>query len=82
VHPKYNGEKADIFSCGATLFMLKMRSPPFRRAVQSDPYFKRLSSTLKQNFWKIFKDISFSPTFKELIEKTMAKYPTQRYTLD
>lgn len=33
VYPKYNGEKADIFSCGATLFMIYMRSPPFRKAV-------------------------------------------------
>jgi len=33
VYPKYNGEKADIFSIGATLFMLHMKSPPFRKAV-------------------------------------------------
>ena len=57
-HPLYNGEKADIFSCGATLFMMQMKSPPFRRAVQSDPYFKRLISNNKQNFWKIYKNIS------------------------
>lgn len=46
-YPKYNGEKADLFSCGATLFMIHMRSPPFRKAVQTDPYFKRLSSAVK-----------------------------------
>ena len=33
IYPKYNGEKADIFSCGATFFMIQMRSPPFRKAV-------------------------------------------------
>jgi hypothetical protein len=33
VYPQYNGEKADIFSCGATLFMLHMKSPPFRKAI-------------------------------------------------
>lgn len=81
-YPKYNGEKADLFSCGATLFMIQMRSPPFRKAVQNDPYFKRLSSAVKQNFWKIFKSISYSPQFRELIEKTLSKYPAQRYTLD
>ena len=43
VYPKYNGEKADIFSCGATLFMIHMHSPPFRKAVPTDPFFKRLS---------------------------------------
>ncbi len=81
VYPKYDGVKADIFSCGATLFMIQMRSPPFRKAVVSDPYFKRLSSTVKQNFWKIFKNIPSTPQFRELIEKTMAKYPGQRYNL-
>jgi len=25
VYPKYNGEKADVFSCGATLFMIHMK---------------------------------------------------------
>ncbi len=42
VYPQYNGEKADIFSIGATLFMMRMKSPPFKKAIQSDPYFKRL----------------------------------------
>ena len=76
VNHMYNGEKADIFSCGATLFFIQMRSPAFRKAVQTDPYYKRLSSAVKQNFWKIFKNISYSPHFRELIEKTTAKYPS------
>ena len=29
-HPKYNGEKADIFSIGATIFMTRLLCPPFR----------------------------------------------------
>ena len=62
--------------------MIQMRSPPFRKAVQTDPYFKRLSSAVKQNFWKIFKSISFSSDFRELIEKTLTKYPASRYSLD
>ena len=56
MYPRYNGEKADIFSCAATLFMLYMKAPAFKRAVATDPYFKRLSSSAKQNFWKIFKN--------------------------
>jgi len=47
VYPQYNGEKADIFSCGASLFMIHMHSPPFRKAVNTDPYFKRLCSAMK-----------------------------------
>jgi serine/threonine protein kinase len=45
VYPKYNGEKADVFSIGACLFMISMKTPPFRKSVQNDPYFKRLTST-------------------------------------
>jgi serine/threonine protein kinase len=80
--PKYNGEKSDIFACGATLFMMYMQSPPFRKAISTDPYYKRLSSAVKQNYWKIFKNISSSPEFRELSEKTLQKYPNQRYSID
>lgn len=37
---------------------------------------------MKNNFWKIFKSISYTPRFKELIEKTLTKFPSQRYSLD
>ena len=80
--PKYHGEKADIFSIGATIFMIQMQSPPFRKAVQTDPYFKRLSSNQKQSFWKIFKDIPHSDEFKDLMNKVVNKFPSQRYNLD
>lgn len=33
MYPKYDGPKADIFSIGVTLFMMHMKSPPFRKAV-------------------------------------------------
>jgi serine/threonine protein kinase len=82
IYPKYNGEKADIFSVGATLFMLYIKAPPFRRATPTDPYYKRLTSGVKQNFWKIFKNINFSQSFRELIEKILAKYPAQRYSIE
>lgn len=82
IYPKYNGVMADVFSCGATLFMVHMQSPPFRKAIVTDPYFKRLSSAVRQNFWKIFKNISFSPCFKDIIEKTLSKYPSARYDLE
>ena len=47
MYPKYDGVKADVFSCGATLFMVHIQAPPFRKAVMNDPYFKRLSSAMK-----------------------------------
>ena len=82
VYPKYNGEKADSFSIGACLFMISMKTPPFRKAVSNDPYFKRLISTQKINFWKIFKGYTYSPSFRELIEKTLTKFPAQRFGID
>jgi hypothetical protein len=38
----YDGIKADIFSAAATLFLMSLKFQPFRRAVLSDPYYKRL----------------------------------------
>jgi hypothetical protein len=37
---------------------------------------------MKQNFWKIFKSIQYNSSFRELIEKTLAKYPGSRFTLE
>lgn len=62
--------------------MVHMQAPPFRKATSTDPYFKRLSSGMKQNFWKIFKNISFNPSFRDFIEKTLAKYPSNRLDLE
>jgi serine/threonine protein kinase len=82
LYPKYDGQKADFFSCGATLFMIHMKSPPFRKAVMTDPYFKRLSMGNKQSFWKIFKGIPHSLQFRTLIENMLAKYPGQRFGIE
>lgn len=82
IYPKYNGVKADVFSCGATLFLVHMQSPPFRKAVQTDPYYKRLSGPTKQNFWKIFKNTFLNGHFKDLIEKMLNKFPSQRFDLE
>jgi hypothetical protein len=62
--------------------MISMKTPPFRKAVSNDPYFKRLISTQKINFWKIFKGYTYSPCFRELIEKTLTKFPAQRFGID
>ena len=47
IHPTYNGEKADIFSIGATIFMTRLHCLPFQQAQASDPYFKRLTGPMK-----------------------------------
>ena len=56
--------------------MIHMQSPPFRKAVVTDPYYKRLASHMKEHFWKIFKNVSFNAQFRELMERMLAKYPS------
>lgn len=80
--PQYDGVKADVFSCGASLFMVHMQAPPFRKSVMSDPYFKRLSSSMKNHFWKIFKQTPYTQEFREIIEKMLAKYPSTRDSIE
>lgn len=62
--------------------MVHMQAPPFRKAVTTDPYFKRLSGSMKQHFWKIFKNIPYSQEFRELIERMLAKFPSERNSID
>lgn len=81
-HPKYNGEKADVFSIGATIFMVRMQSPPFAKATMQDPYFKRLQGSMKQAYWKIFKSVKYPSAFRELMEKILTKMPSQRFGLE
>ena len=73
--------KADVFSCATTLFMMVMRSPPFRKAHQKDPYFKRLCAADRKLFWNIYKGIPTSQEFKDLFEKLTKRDPQERLGL-
>jgi serine/threonine protein kinase len=74
--------KADVFSAAATLFMMVMRCPPFRKAHMKDPYFKRLCAPDRKSFWNIFKGIPSSPEFKDLFEKLTRREPEERLNLN
>jgi serine/threonine protein kinase len=75
--------KADLFSAATTLFLMVMRSPPFRRAHQKDPFFKRLCASDRKPFWNIFKGIipAASPEFKDLFEGVTRRDPDERLGL-
>ena len=73
--------KADLFSAATALFMMVMRSPPFRKAHQKDPYFKRLCASDRKPFWNIFKTIPSSQEFKDLFERVTRREPEDRLTL-
>jgi serine/threonine protein kinase len=74
--------KADLFSSATTLFLMVMRSPPFRRAHQKDPYFKRLCASDRKPFWNIFKSISSSAEFRDLFESATRRDPEERLGLN
>ena len=71
----YDGAKADIFSAGVTLFLMLTKCPPFRSAQIKDPYFRRLSSSDKNAFWKIFKGFDIDDSVKDLFEKMTERDP-------
>lgn len=73
--------KADLFSAATTLFMMVMRCPPFRKAHQKDPYFKRLCAADRKPFWNIFKGIPTSPEFRDLFERVTRRDPEERIGL-
>ena len=37
---------------------------------------------MKNHFWKIFKNIHYSPEFRDIIEKMLAKYPSTRNSIE
>ena len=39
---RYDGKATDVFALGVILFILVVGNTPFRKAVDSDPYFKLL----------------------------------------
>lgn len=75
---KYDGVKADIFSAAATLFLLKMKFQPFRRAHPMDPYYKKLAFKGKKYFWKIYSKVQTSAIFKDIFEKMSGHNPEDR----
>ena len=74
----YDGVKADIFSAAATLFLLKMKFQPFRRAHPMDPYYKKLAFKGKKYFWKIYSRVATSNSFKDIFEKMSGHNPEER----
>ena len=76
---RYDGVKADMFSAAVTLFLLKLKFQPFRRAHANDPYYKKLAfKSSTKYFWKIYSSVTTSAAFKDVFERLICHKPEDR----
>ena len=85
-HNKYLGLPCDVFSCGATLFLIVTGQKPFGQigcASEFDPFYKNILFSDYEKFWKmhIDKGVVISEEFKSLINSMLAYDPAQRPTI-
>lgn len=78
---EYELGKLDVFSLGVLAFVLVVKSQPFGRAQEDDPYFKRFLAA-KDGFWGIFEKLrASSKDFKSLIEGMLEPANNERIGL-
>ena len=80
---EYNGQLADLFSCGVILFQMVVGQPPFEKANQQDPRYRLLIRGDFPMFWKQYETLNriFTKDFKDLINDMLSPEPTQRLTI-
>ena len=78
----YQGNMADLFALGVILFIMYVGHPPFNVANEKDAYFALLNDNNSAKFWRAHErlrsDITFSPSFKNLITLLLQPLPFQR----
>ena len=82
----YDGKSVDLFAAGIVLFIMYSGTPPFGKALPSDPYYKLLCTRKQITFWAEHsrnkpKDY-YSAEFKDLIQGMFQFDPKLRPTLD
>jgi len=82
----YDGKKIDLFAAGIILFILYSGSPPFEKALPTDPYYKVFSNKNYQVFWNAHSKKKpegfYTPEFKNLIERMLCPKPEERLTIE
>jgi len=73
--------KCDIFSLGVLLFVSLTKHPPFKQAIQEDPWFRQIAKKDYKNFWRKHPKDSLSPNCRDLIVKMLCYQPLDRYTI-
>jgi serine/threonine protein kinase len=79
----YSGTKADIFSCGALLFLMMFGRPPFFKASARDPLYKHFTSGNPEKFWNVYEEKlnnkkEYNTDLKNLINDLVSFDPEKR----
>jgi calcium/calmodulin-dependent protein kinase I len=73
--------KCDIFSLGVLLFVSLTKHPPFKQAIQEDPWFRQIAKKEYKSFWRKHPKDKLSAECCELIVKMLCYQPLDRYTI-
>lgn len=87
----YQGQDADLFAMGVSLFVMRMYKYPFDSSTtrrtpggeKADPKYQMLMSANPQQFWDEFPDVNPPPSedFKDLIQVMLQENPKARLTM-
>jgi len=73
--------KCDIFSLGVLLFVSLTKHPPFKQAIQEDPWFRQIAKKDYKNFWRKHPKDNLSSKCCDLIVRMLCYQPLDRYTI-
>lgn len=88
IHMKmpYEGVKVDLFAAALVLFTMVSQRPPFASAHRTDPHYRLIATTGREQFWQAHctanegEDI-YSADFKDLFEKMIQVSPNKRLSI-
>lgn len=73
--------KCDIFSLGVLLFVSLTKHPPFKQAIQEDPWFRQIAKKDYKNFWRKHPKDNLSADCCDLIVRMLCYQPLDRFTI-
>jgi serine/threonine protein kinase len=73
--------KCDIFSLGVLLFVSLTKHPPFKQAIQEDPWFRQIAKKDYKNFWRKHPKDKLSAHCCDLIVHSLCYQPLDRFTI-
>jgi len=75
--------KCDVFALGVLLFVGLTKHPPFKQAIQEDPWFRQIAKKNFKEFWRKHpKDKALSDEVKDLICRMLCYQPLDRMTIE